>query len=74
MDCLIWLGFTSTKHSGPDVGGKQTFDVRIEECTQNPKNRKHHIFDTKIRKKKYIFPYLKNMQWNNNKGTIYVHT
>ena len=23
-------------HSGPDVGGKQTFGVRIEECTQNP--------------------------------------
>ena len=38
MDCLISLGFTSTKHSGPDVGGKQTFGVRVEECTQNPQN------------------------------------
>ena len=74
MDCLIWLGFTSTKHSGPDVGGKQTFDVRIEECTQNPKNWKHHIFDTKIRKKKYIFPFSKKCSQTTIKGQyIYVH-
>jgi len=38
------LGFTSTKHSGPDVGGKQTFGVRIEECTQNPQKTENIIY------------------------------